>query len=517
MAKTYEGIIQVGFPFEVQTSKPIDDRFVVDTFNDLLTLDYTYPGIPVYVKDQQISYTRIGVSSSIGPTDWRISTTSGNSFTGSFSGSFYGDGSHITNIPASSVTGLNLSQISSGSYSASISPNGGMAVNTYISASSFTGSLYGTASNAVSSSYSDSSISSSYASLSNIQYVTSSLELLSQIEVADYSADVAVTFTNGKLKFIFGTPTVPSAPALSFNSTFATDRFNAATDNYDITGSININGYNLVSASLYEGYTLLNQVGGVDSKIYYNTTTTGSHTYSLAVTGSSPLDGTINIQTVSLSGTLAKVVPAVPSITPTPVIQLGATSNQIEQGATGSISFTSSAGAANSWILGALTTSPVSSPISVTDALTGSAAISITSTTTYTAPSPNIDTTSNKVTTVIYSKIRSLRYGVSNLTTIADTQTKIENISTWDTTLGGNIGTIVKGTLSPVNQTFTITTSGQYIYIVYDSAQADLTGILNVNNSNSNDLSVFTKTLVGNYKVYRSNNLSSTTILYKLT
>lgn len=26
MAKTYEGIIQVGFPFEIQTNKPIDAR-----------------------------------------------------------------------------------------------------------------------------------------------------------------------------------------------------------------------------------------------------------------------------------------------------------------------------------------------------------------------------------------------------------------------------------------------------------------------------------------------------------
>jgi len=35
MAKTHEGIIPIGFPFEVQTSKPIDDRNVVDTFTEL--------------------------------------------------------------------------------------------------------------------------------------------------------------------------------------------------------------------------------------------------------------------------------------------------------------------------------------------------------------------------------------------------------------------------------------------------------------------------------------------------
>lgn len=49
---------------------------------------------------------------------------------GHFSGSFAGDGSQLINIPASSVVGLNLSQISSGSATASISPGTGFVVNT---------------------------------------------------------------------------------------------------------------------------------------------------------------------------------------------------------------------------------------------------------------------------------------------------------------------------------------------------------------------------------------------------
>ena len=73
------------------------------------------------------------------------------------------------------------------------------------------------------------------------------------------------------------------------------------------------------------------------------------------------------------------------------------------------------------------------------------------------------------------------------------------------------------GTINPNNYQFTITTSGEYIYIIYDSAESDLSGILNVNNSNSNDINVFNKTVVGNYNVYRSENPSNTTILYKLT
>jgi hypothetical protein len=47
-----------------------------------------------------------------------------------FTGSFKGDGSNLTNIPATGVTGLNLSRIASGAFTASISDAGGFQVNT---------------------------------------------------------------------------------------------------------------------------------------------------------------------------------------------------------------------------------------------------------------------------------------------------------------------------------------------------------------------------------------------------
>lgn len=47
-----------------------------------------------------------------------------------FSGSFQGNGSGLTNIPATGITGLNLSQIASGSATASIAPDKGFHVNT---------------------------------------------------------------------------------------------------------------------------------------------------------------------------------------------------------------------------------------------------------------------------------------------------------------------------------------------------------------------------------------------------
>ena len=381
-----------------------------------------------------------------------------------------------------------------------------MQINTNVTATSFTGSLQGTA---------------SYASTAAIQYVTSSIESLSQIEVADFDSNVAVTFVNGRLKFIFGTPTAPSAPALSFNSTFATDRFNQVTDNYTATGTVAVGAYTLISASIYEGSTLLSNIGS-GTTITYNTTTSGSHTYRLEVTASSPLDGTINMQSTSLSGTLSKSNPGAPTISATPTVQLGATSNQIEQGATGSIAFTSASGAANNWVFNYMTSTPAT-PIYVTGSATGSTSITISATSYYSSSgvngsdnNPALTTTVTSATTT-YSKIRSLRYGVS--TSSSFSVAELENLSLWDTTLGGNIGTIAKGTTTATGQSVPLTWTGdKYHYIVYNSALADLT---NITAAGFSVFSSFTKTVVGSYKVYKTTLLQSgyagTSITYVLT
>jgi hypothetical protein len=59
-----------------------------------------------------------GLFDEISPDQYQ--STSSFAITGSFTGSFIGDGSGITNISASNVVGLNLSQISTGSVSASV-------------------------------------------------------------------------------------------------------------------------------------------------------------------------------------------------------------------------------------------------------------------------------------------------------------------------------------------------------------------------------------------------------------
>ena len=375
--------------------------------------------------------------------------------------------------------------------------------------------------NAFTSSFSE-SVSASIAELSAssgyINYVTNSVQQLTGIEVADYSTDVAVTFVNGTLKFIFGTPAIPTSIATSLSG-FAADRFNNVNDAYIVNGTWSNQGYTLVSASLYEGSTLLTEVGSGTS-LSFSTTTSGSHTYRLEYTASSPLDGTLYKTSTTATGTISKSSPASPTLTPTATVQLGASSNQIEQGATGSISFTSSsADPSNSWNL-VNTTTNVSTPYFVTGSATGSTSISITATANYASPiGENIpDTTTTSTATTTYSKIRSLRYGASAATSF--TAGELENIGAWDTTLGGTIGTIAKGTTTASGQSVTITWTGdKYHYIVFNSSLSNLT---NITTSGFGVFGTFESVAtVGQYKVYKTSTLQAggagSSITYTLT
>jgi hypothetical protein len=249
----------------------------------------------------------------------------------------------------------------------------------------------------------------------------------------------------------------------------------------------------------------------------FNTTTSGSQSYIIAVTASSPLDGSINIQTATTTGgTLAKVAPSAPTITPSATVQLGASSNQIEEGATGSISFTTAYGTDNGWERVSLVSSSVS-PITVVATNTPSATL----TANYQSPagtnSPTATTSTNSSFT--YSRIRSLRYGASPSSNFTSSVAELQDLAAWDTSLGGTVGTINKGTTNPSGQSVTITWTGdKYHYIVYDSSRPNLT---NITTGGFGVLGSFSVTTAGNYTVYKSNDLQSggagTSITYVLT
>jgi hypothetical protein len=376
-------------------------------------------------------------------------------------------------------------------------------------------------------------LSASYAATSSITYVTNSNFALSEIEVADFDNNVAVTFVDGRLKFIFGTPTQPSALSLSLSG-FATDRFNLENDSYSVNGSWNNGGYTIISASLYTGSVFITSVT-VGTSLTSAQTTSGSQNYILTYTASSPLDGSLYESFTTTNGTLSKIPPSNPLQTETGTVQLGVSSNQIEQGATGSIAISSITGSANRWTITSFTgTGSYSSTVIplfgntdgllsnatvyITGSATGSNSIFISTTASYNSGILNdpvvIATVYDSIT---YSKIRSLRYGASTSTSFSANE--LETIDLWDTTLGGTIGTIAKGTTNPSGQSLTITWTGdKYHYIVYDSARANLT---NITTAGFGVLGQFTLSTVGNYKIYKSNTLqaggSGTSITYILT
>lgn len=337
----------------------------------------------------------------------------------------------------------------------------------------------------------------------SIRYISESTsQSLSEIEVLDYDNNVAVDFTGGRLKFIFGEPATPTSLNASLSG-FATDRFNKETDAYTINGSWSNGGYTLISASLYEGTTLLEQVGS-GTTLSYSTTTSGSHSYRLEYTASSPLDGTLYKNSDTVTGTLSKIEPTAPSVSFTPTVQLGTSSNQIEQGATGSIAYTVSSGTANGWEETSLDSGDT---YYITGSATGSNSISFSVSAGYQSPlgenEPQLSKTKNSSRT--YSKIRSVRYGASADTSF--TQTELEDLSSWDTTLGGSIGTIIKGDTNPSGNSVTISWSGdKYHYIVFDSSRSNLS---NITTNGFGVLGQFSVSTVGSYKVYRTNTLQA--------
>jgi len=356
----------------------------------------------------------------------------------------------------------------------------------------------------------------------SIKYVSGSTDdeyILTRIKVNDYDDNVATTYSSGLLTFTFGTPELPSSLAASFNGSFLTNRFNQELDNYTVTGTWNNGGYTLISASLYTGSTLLTEVG-TGTSLTYNTTTSGSQQYILSYTASSPLDGSLYTGSTTLNGTLSKTQPNNPTISSTPTVQLGGTSFQIEQGATGSISFTAAYGSANGWTETGLVTTPSTSPIYVTGSATGSTSISITGVASYESPTglniPTV-TTNRNASTITYSKIISVRYGAS--VTGSFTEDQLADVALWDTSLGGTVGTIDKGNTNPNGDTLSITWTGdKYLYFVYNDSLNDLTSLTT---GGFQVIGQFTKSVVGNYKIYRTTVLNSggagTTQTYVLT
>jgi hypothetical protein len=187
-----------------------------------------------------------------------VLTSSFNAFTasyntGSFTGSFKGDGSGLTNISASNIVGLNLSQIASGSATASISPNNGFRVNTntIITGSLFvtngiTGSLFGTSSYAITASYaSNVPLTASFA-VSASQAISASYAVSASYEIvyeeSSSYADYAVSASQAV--------TASYALNVPLTASFAVSASQAITASYVLGGIFPYTGSAAISGSL---------------------------------------------------------------------------------------------------------------------------------------------------------------------------------------------------------------------------------------------------------------------------
>jgi hypothetical protein len=107
--------------FNITNNEPGDARVVVASQAARLGFSAAnvFKGMLVFQQDTQELYVLINNASPSSNSSWvRVFATNG--VTGSFSGSFIGDGSGLTNVPASGIVGLNLSRTATGSVSASV-------------------------------------------------------------------------------------------------------------------------------------------------------------------------------------------------------------------------------------------------------------------------------------------------------------------------------------------------------------------------------------------------------------
>ena len=198
------------------------------------------------------SYTNVS-----GSLDSRLDTleTLSGSFTGSFSGSFVGDGTNLYNIPASGVTGLNLTQIADGSVTASVSNTNGLRVN---SKSEITGSLIVT--NGITGSIDYSNITNKPTLVSGsvqieITGTTGYSTFSSSVSSSIGSLSSSIATTTNDLDGRLDTVETSTGSLNSFTSSINTTIKNKLNTDGVISGSLQVNlpdvtGYSTFSSSI---------------------------------------------------------------------------------------------------------------------------------------------------------------------------------------------------------------------------------------------------------------------------
>lgn len=214
---------------------------------------------------------------------------------GSFSGSFQGDGNGLTNLPASSIVGLNLTQIADSNISASVSSigspfkvtSGGSTIFEVTSTSGIT--VFSTASLKDVEIIGNTTISDSLEISNNLQVNTSTL--LSGSNTLEGSTTLSGSIQTSGSTTLTGNNTLVGTTEITGSATIISDA--------QVTGSINVLGStNTVGTSTVDG----------DMVITGSLTVSGSSTLTnigpAEFTGSTGISGILNVDgTSSVNGT----------------------------------------------------------------------------------------------------------------------------------------------------------------------------------------------------------------------
>ena len=110
-----------------------------------------------------------------------------------------------------------------------------------------------------------------------------------------------------------------------------------------------------------------------------------------------------------------------------------------------------------------------------------------------------------------WTRVRSLRYASTIIEEYNESQ--LQDVFNWPGTIEYGFNTQAEIITKTI--TFSPLSSGEYLYIVYDGNLDFLTQIVN-EGSFQNEISIFTSSSVGNYKVYRTNTKKNVLLTYKI-
>ena len=322
---------------------------------------------------------------------------------GIISGSFVGDGSSITNIPASGVTGLNLTQIADNSVTASISQTNGLRVNTnseITGALKVTGTIYSNGQGLISgSSQLTGSYDQRYVLSGSITQTTWDNIANKPNDIVSGSVQVSITGTTGYETFsgsISNSINNLSSSVASDNST-QNNRLNSIEST---TGSLNTFSSSIDTTIKNKLNTESVISGSVQVLI---TGTTGYSTFSSSISDSfNGLSSSVVSTTNALSSSITSTINSLSS-------SIGLTTN----GLSSSITDTSSSISTSIGLISSSITSTINSLSSSVSSSIGSISASI-ATTTF-----GLNTTITNTSSSISTSISDLS---GSITTINNTQ-----------------------------------------------------------------------------------------------